>query len=289
MHRYAVKFRPETTTSERQLCIALAATGRMIALDDLSAWRKDGLLPPLAKSGLGRGKGQSYYWAELDILAQAKAVYDALHRYGRPDQALITVFLSGFAVSPAQLRRAWLYRAKMHRPPTVRVIERSPNTGTLMDCGVERMLLQAALCVGRAVETDDTPQRTAMVALLDRALSKLQLTPDNVNDPGLSHQLWQLLNIIGSVLDASDVIREASDDELSIAQRHLGIAMQFLSGCGTSTENVVDILGPQLFLFILTLLRSGQASTLDRMTAYVDGSNWHAPGPPEALHWVSRT
>ena len=255
----------------------------MISLDDLSAWRRDGLLPPFAKTGLGRGKGQSYYWTEENILAQAAAAYDALHQYGRADQALIAMFLSGFAVPLAQLRRAWLHRAKMRKPPAVRIVQKRPDIGALPGSGVDRLLLQAALCVGAAVQTDDAPQRAATMALLDRALSKLRLTRDGTNGSGMSFQLWQLLNIIGSVLDASDLVRDASDDEISLAQRHLGVAMEFLSGCGEPFEILADTLGPQLFLFFLTLLRSGQASILDRMMTHVEGASWQAPIPPARI------
>ena len=234
----------------------------------------------MAKSGLGRGKGQSYYWGEENIQAQAKAVYDALYRDGRPDQALITVFLSGFAVPLARLRCAWLHRAKMRSPPAVRVARKRPDVCTLLDPDADRLLLQAALSVGAAVEIGDASQRIATTALLDQAFSKLRLTRGRTNNFGLSNQLWQLLSIVGSVLDASDLVRDASDDELRIAQRHLGAAMEFLSGCGDLTEKIADTLGPQLFLFFLTLLRSGQADTLDRMLAYVDGANWQAPIPP---------
>jgi hypothetical protein len=279
MRRCAVKFRPKTTTSERQLCVALAATGRTASLDDLSAWRKDGLLPALAKTGLGRGKGQSYYWGEENILAQAKAVYDAFQRYGRSDQALITVFLSGFAVPPARLRRAWLHRVKMRRPPAVRVVRKKPDISVLWDPGADRLLLQAALCVAAAVETDETSQRAATMGLLDQALAKLRLTRRRANDSHLANQLWQLLNIIGAVLDTSDLVRDASDGELIIAQRHLSVAMAFLSGLGDFSGTLADTLEPQLFLFFLTLLRSGQTGTLDRMMAYVDGANWKAPVP----------
>ena len=31
---------------------------------------------------------------------------------------------------------------------------------------------------------------------------------------------------------------------------HPGVAMRFLSGCGKTPENAIEILGPQLFLFI---------------------------------------
>jgi hypothetical protein len=282
-----VKFRPNTTTSERQLCIALAATGRTVSLDELTAWRKDGLLPPMASTGLGAGKGKSYYWREEEIVARAQAVYDAMQRHGRPDEALITLFLSGFAVPLVQLRRAWLHRAKMRRPPAMRIVEKRPDTRASMDLDADSLLLQAALCVGAAVETGDAPQRVAMITLLDGALSKLRLTREGANDSSLADQLWQLLNIIGLVLDTSDLVRDANDNELRTAQRHLGVAMEFLSDCGHGCEELAETLGPQLFLFFLTLLRSGQAGTLDRMMAYVDGASWQAILPPARNHSIS--
>jgi len=249
----------------------------MTSRDELSAWRKDGLLPPMASTGLGAGKGKSYYWHDEAIVARAQAVYDAMQRHGRPDQALITLFLSGFSIPLARLRRAWLHHAKMRRPPVVRLLRKRPDTSALMDTGVDRLLLQAAICVGAAVEIGDEPHRAATLALLDRALSKLRLTRDGANGSELAGQLWQLLNITASTLDSSDLVREASDDELLMAQRHLGLAMDFLSGCGDLPEKLSDTLGPQLFLFFLTLLRSGQADMLDRVMACVDGANWQAP------------
>ena len=79
-----MKFRPNTTTSERQLCIALAATGRTVSLDELTAWRKDGLLPPMASTGLGAGKGKSYYWREEEIVARAQGhIRDWIGRFNR--------------------------------------------------------------------------------------------------------------------------------------------------------------------------------------------------------------
>src|ERR1700722_11339795 len=56
-----VRFRPETSTSERQLVLARAASGRRVSLEQLAAWRKDGLLPPLASHGI-RAAGRCYYW-----------------------------------------------------------------------------------------------------------------------------------------------------------------------------------------------------------------------------------
>jgi len=271
-----VRFKSNTTTSERQLCVALAATGRTTSLDELSAWRKDGLLPSMASTGLGTGKGKSYSWREEDILARAQAVYDAMRRHGRPDQALITLFLFGFAVPLGQLRRAWLHRAKMRRPAGIRVIRKSLDTNELMDLGGDRILLQAALCVGAAMEAE-VSQGIAIPVLLDQALSKLGLVQHGTNDSDLADQLWHLLSIVGSMLDSSGLVREACDDELLTAQRHLGVVIAFLRDCSGPSEALAETLGPQLLLFILALLRSGQTRTLDRVMAYVRGAGRQAP------------
>ena len=106
-----MKKRSLDTTSERQLLCALLESGRKAGLAELRAWRKAGLLPPLASHGIGTGR--SYYWREPDIQAQAEQVHDALQRHGRIDEALITVWLAGFDVPLERVRRAWANRAKM--------------------------------------------------------------------------------------------------------------------------------------------------------------------------------
>jgi hypothetical protein len=282
-----VKFRPETTTSERQLALALAATGRAASLDELSAWRKDGLLPPMASKGLGPSRGKSYYWREENILQQAQAACDAMRRHGRTDHALVTLFLSGFAVPPAQLRRAWQHHARLRRPPAMRIARDKGATGALMDMAADSLLLRVALCIGSAIETDDDRQRPPIMALLNRALSKLGLARHGANDSALADQLCHLLNIIGSVLDTSDLVREASDNDLHCAQRHLGIAMTFLRDCADPSEPAVETLGRQMFLFLLTLLRSGQTRILDRIMAHLEGAGWQAALLPARNHSIS--
>jgi hypothetical protein len=275
-----VRFRPQTTTSERQLALALAATGRIVSLDEISGWRKDGLLPPMASTGLGAGKGKHYHWREPDILARAQIVCDAARRHEPADQTLVTLFVSGFAVPLPRLRRAWLHRARLRKPPAVRIVREKLDVGVVMDAVADSLLLQAALNVSAAVQIEEAPGHFAAINLLHRALSKLGLAPHGANDSRLETQLYHLLNIIGSMLDTSGLIREATDDELCQAQRHLGIAMAFLRGCGDPSEPVIEILGPQLFLFLLTLLRSGQTRMLDRIMGYLEGTGRQAIAPP---------
>jgi hypothetical protein len=126
----------------------------------------------------------------------------------------------------------------------------------------------------------DAFEPLATTPLLNRAFSKLGLVRHGANDSGLADQLWHLLGIIASVLDTSNLVREAGDDELRSAQHHLGVAMAFLSGCSDGPEMLAEMLAPQLFLFFLTLLRSGQADTLDRIMAYVDGASRRSPTSP---------
>jgi hypothetical protein len=278
-----VKIRPQTTTSERQLALALAATGRTISLDEIAAWRKDGLLPPMASSGLGAGKGKSYYWREADIQERAQIVCDAMHRHGRADQTLVALFLAGFAVPLPQLRRAWLNRVRLRKPPAVRTVQEMPDADTLIDTGAGSLLLQAALNVGAGMQIEEGFDHVAAMDLLNLALSKLGLSRHGANDSGLEDQLCHLLNIIGSALDASDLIRDAGDEELRQAQHHLGVVMTFLRDCDPP-EPVMANLGPKMFLFLLTLLRSGQTRMLDRIMGYLEGAGWRPIAPPVSSH-----
>ena len=108
-----MRYRPDTSISERELVLALAAGGRHVALSRLVNWRKEGLLPPLASSGVGNGR--SYYWREPNILAQAELVHDCLARHGRSDATIITLWLKGFWIPLPQLRRAWQNRARLRK------------------------------------------------------------------------------------------------------------------------------------------------------------------------------
>jgi hypothetical protein len=55
--------------------------------------------------------------------------------------------------------------------------------------------------------------------------------------------------------------------------------MAFLRDCGTPSEPVVEALGRKLFLFLLTLLRSGQTRTLDRIMSRLEDTGWQVPAP----------
>lgn len=268
-----MKLRAETTTSERQLAMALAATGRTVSLDELTAWRKDGLLPPLANTGLGTGKGKSYYWRENNILEQAQMACDAMRSHGRKDQALVVLFLSGFSVPLVQLRRAWLHQARLRKPPAVQMAHEKPDVFALLDTGTDALLLQTVLCAGAALQSSDATEPSTVELILARAMAKMGLAQHGVNDTGRTGQLGHLLLIIGAVLDQSNLIGEAADQELLEAQRYLTTAATLLSDCGDVTGLMAGAAGPLLFILLLTLLHSGQAKLLHRAIAFLGGAD----------------
>ncbi len=265
------------------MVLALAAQGRNVALGELVAWRKDGLLPPLASCGAGNGR--SYYWREPDIIARTEIAHDALRRHGRVDMAVVTLWLHGFSVAPAQLRRAWLYRAKSRKPPWVRAAAGPiPDVMAFMP-GLPGVLLQAMIGMGAAVETEVRPSG-AILALLDRALAALGETPRG--NPRVAGQIWRAVQALAACLETSALIRESSDAEMLTAQRHLCAAMDFILAFREHEKerDVVEALGPSLFTAILTLLRSGQNTLLEAAMARIATANLKDDdvAPPEPLY-----
>ena len=111
-----MKFRSESTTSERELLLALTDSGRSVSLAMLSDWRKEGLLPPFASSGRGQSKDKSYFWRETDIGVRARLTYDLVRQYGRIDSVILILWFTGFNVSVPKFRRAWLHKARSRKP-----------------------------------------------------------------------------------------------------------------------------------------------------------------------------
>ena len=103
-----MKLRALHTTSERDMIVALRSGGRQVSLAQLSDWRKEGLLPPLASRGLGPNKGRRYYWNEENILAHAQCVHDLLKRHRQHSIVILILWLCGYPVALAKVRRAWL-------------------------------------------------------------------------------------------------------------------------------------------------------------------------------------
>ena len=248
-----MKFRPEYTTSERQLVMELTASGRGIALRDLVRWRSDGLLPPLASTGSGNGR--CYYWREPDILIQARTAYDALHQYGRVDAALIALWLNGFAVPLPRLRRAWLHSRKTRKAIGIRRTAPPKQTPTDLTSALQ----QASLNMAAAFATEH--QGNAGLKYLESASLHLGLL-----ESAAARQYWLLVQATTKGLADSALLQQASDEELQRAQLITGQSLDFIwqnSGADDRAD-VVKALGETVFLYVLAMLCSGQDAVLDR-------------------------
>jgi hypothetical protein len=245
-----VKKRPANTVSERQLVWALQGSGRQAGLRDLVAWRKIGLLPHLASQGIGAGR--SYYWREAEIVKQAEAVYDALNRYGRPDAALIAVWLGGFTVPLVRVRRAWLGRSRVRRSlatsgPLSNLAPPSSRTPT-------GLLEQAFGALAALTATDPTCRHMAQEVLDHR--DGFQSRSE------LKRHLTGLALVYGPLLENTDLIRAGSDEEFFEARRNLRKIFDSEEQPARGSE-ILEF----LFLFSLALVHSGQRHVLDAVDA----------------------
>lgn len=77
----------------------------------LTNWRQKGLLPPLQRTGAGRGCGARWFWDE-DQLDQAIAIDYLLRRSGLVEETVFALWLSGYPVDTAAARRAWIQHLK---------------------------------------------------------------------------------------------------------------------------------------------------------------------------------
>jgi hypothetical protein len=80
-------------------------------LRTLTDWRQKGLLPPLQRTGSGRGRGVKWFWSE-DVLDQAIAVDWLISRSGRSADSLLGLWLSGYPVNPRDAKKAWIQAIK---------------------------------------------------------------------------------------------------------------------------------------------------------------------------------
>ena len=240
-----MKKRSLDTTSERQLLDAMHAGGRKAGLAELRAWRKAGLLPPLASHGIGTGR--SYYWREPDIQAQAEQVHDALQRHGRIDEALITVWLAGFDVPLERVRRAWANRAKMRDRSRARAQEYVGASGV---SGAS--LLGLGFATLASLDPDPRHKRIVLEILSSAAT-------EGIGTASRRHLLGMAL-VYGPLLESRSLMAIAAEAQLSEARGYLHRLLRepFLEGVDAGSETA-----GHLFLFILGLIRSGQSAALE--------------------------
>jgi hypothetical protein len=263
--------------SERQLTVTLAAGGRDVSLSRLVSWRKEGLLPPLASSGVGSGR--SYYWRELDILIQAEIVHDCLARHGRTDATIITLWLGGFRVPLIQLRRAWQHRARMRKEITAR---KAPAKITIpTPDSLTNLLLGSLLSIGATLDVDAIAP-TSILPILENALAKLGHAKRERSE--LARHLWQVVSLAVVTLEISSLIRDASDEHLTQAQRYLRTTICFLEDCDADRLFLAEKLAPSLFLYLLAMLHSGQEAALEAVAKHIADKGRRTKIQPAHIH-----
>jgi hypothetical protein len=148
-------------------------------------------------------------------------------------------------VESARIRRA---------PGNTRPIRISGN-------GLSDLLLSATYSAAISIECS-TESMKAALTVLERATRAFgRPSQDRVE----TQAHWRIAMAMLQMLGSSDVISAASDKELREAQRHLQLALEFLLEFrrSESADNIVDSLGPHIYLFMVTLLRSGQRHLLE--------------------------
>ncbi len=86
----------------------LGSLGVKVSLRTLTDWRQKGLLPPLNKEGLGRGKGAKNYWPDQEVITQAFIIQRLLDTYANADAALMKLWTGGYAVSNERAKKIWI-------------------------------------------------------------------------------------------------------------------------------------------------------------------------------------
>jgi hypothetical protein len=279
----------------------LAEEGRTVSPSNLSGWRKEGLLPALASSGLGTGKGRAYYWNQSDIVAHAAAAFDLLRKYGRPETALWMLWLQGFSVPMSQFRRAWAARSRARRNWTVRpaaccqprpdTIRRLAQPGLQGQGGATHTLLQATLALSATLVPDDG-DAAAITRVIERALAWISRDHgiSTSEDDRAAEHLWLTVRIMCVALENSDLVSITADAQLREAQKYLLMAGRLLQKCDDrSLEDeeesswpswLAERMAAPTFLLILVLLRSGYKPMLDEIAARLEKASRRSLQPP---------
>lgn len=261
-----MKRRPETTTSERELVDWLADSGRVLALGALAGWRKHGLLPPL--DSCGTGAGRAYYWRDPLIRKRARTAFDLMERTGQVDQALWSLWLRGFPVPAAKLRRAWQQCNRLRRPWLP--MPELPEQRRAKERGPDALLTQVTQMLGRALPPD-----RRIAAIMDQAAARLGHAAGP--DGACGAHLWSLLQMAGMALESSALLDSADEALLTKAQYYMRLASGLLESCSGEADAwnnwLADRAGPSLALVVMAMLRSGQAETLETLALQME-----APG-----------
>jgi hypothetical protein len=277
---HGVRFRPQQTVSERELLGLLAASGRTVPLAALAHWRRDGLLPPFASQGQGRGR--TYYWREPDILPHAQAAFDLLQTGIGRDAVLLGLFFTGFVSPLPQIRRAWQHRERMQASATAFRFKDVDGCGELPETGAESFasqhsgwLLDSIHEVGKGLPEPD-PVTAIAAKTFDRVMARLRSPRRSKGGAGSA---WAQMKVLARSLEGSGLVKSARDDQLYKAQAYLRALAPLLLDASDDLDLaavrgglsaplwLAQIIGPHLFTFLLLQIRMGHGDALEERLA----------------------
>lgn len=278
-----MKFRADTTTSERQLIQVLEEGGRHVTLAQLSDWRKEGLLPPLLNRGLGPSKGKTYYWNEENIVSQAQCVHDLLARHGRHSVAALVLWLSGYPVPLSKVRRAWLQRSKRPKSWQLRgaALEGRPGAETWPQTPVrnraEEVLLRTVMTLSGSFTAGQRAETEEFYRTLHEAGEALGYTTETASEA--HYRLFNTLSVVLSAIESSSLLNVASEEEMASARRLAAASIRLVQALTTENADrsdpagvtrLMEVLGAPFFLCILLLQRTGYHDRLRRSLAAIE-------------------
>jgi hypothetical protein len=277
------------------LCVAMAECGRPVSIAILTKWRKAGLLPSFASQGDGSGGGRSYYWNQENILEHACYAYDLIQSYGRFDTAVFLLWLSGYQAPVLRVRRAWLNRVRTRKPWSLQVSTSTLSAKLYTKVGkfsepddaaayertpIIRGILNGALTVYDALVSDKYASELELLyPTFERVIATIagEETSASGAQNAESVRLLNLLKVVSSTIESSDLLTQASEAEMLEAWRYLCVAAHFIRVCTCDWErnfpvhsapavlpaDLAEHVGAPLFLFILILLRAGYRYELE--------------------------
>jgi len=278
--RRLMKLEAEIATTEQQLAEALEASGRPISLLQLKDWRKEGLLPPLACHGLGTGKGKIYYWNEVNIVAHAQCVYDLLARHSRYSVSLLILWICGYPVPHARVRRAWLQRFRKPKTWQLRNVftahQKTLQLGTLPSTQetADVALLHVVLTLCGSLSASHRSEAEEFYQVLRNTSEAFGYTITPGNE--VEHRLFTALSLTLSAVESSSLISVASEEDMNAAcdfTAEIISTIQRLTSDKTESNHptalmdLAEKLGPSLFLCALLLQRTGYQEHLAQSSA----------------------
>lgn len=264
-----MKFRAVKTTSERELIVALRSCSRHVSLAQLSDWRKEGLLPPLASRGLGPNRGRCYYWDEKNILAHAQCVHDLLKRHRQHSIVILILWLCGHPAPLAKVRRAWLRHTRGVRSWPIRnaaprdAALQWPYPDLLEGNRTDTVFLKTILKLSSSFTAGRNADTDALYDTLHRASDALGYKSEAAG--GIQYHLFVLLRLIIASIENSSLLSMAKDEDLEAARRVTETAARLVQSLigGEAVDfeiqlsSRMEIVGETFFLCALLLQRTG--------------------------------